>query len=130
MPLDVSPQPPADAELGEVREEDCVETVRTSLPYAYTLVASLVDELRGGVTELTGNHTPPPSEKERGQLPRTLSSDAVRGGPERHFGVGLAFMNRHRVAVFRPEAVRGETHRKFTSLRSQILNRSPEFRDR
>ncbi|WP_373685523.1 hypothetical protein [Streptomyces lunaelactis] len=33
----------------EVREEDLVESVRTSLPYAYTLIAGLVDELRDGV---------------------------------------------------------------------------------
>jgi hypothetical protein len=129
MSLDVSPQLLADAENGEVREEDFVETVRTSLPYAYTLIAGLVDELRVGVRDFADNHTPPPSEKERGQLLRALSSDAIRGSLERHFGVTLAFMNCHRVAVFRPEAQGGETYAKFTSLRSQILNQSPEFRD-
>ncbi|MBA2951862.1 SCO5389 family protein [Streptomyces himalayensis] len=129
MSLDVSPKLLADAERGEVREEDFVETVRTSLPYAYTLIANLVDDLRDSTTEFADNHTPPPSEKERGQLLRALSSDAIRGSLERHFGVTLAFMNCHRVAVFRPEAVGGETHTRFTSLRSQILNQSPEFRD-
>ncbi|HSX99513.1 MAG TPA: hypothetical protein VLG91_19300, partial [Streptomyces sp.] len=44
MSLDVSPQLLADAEKGEVREEEFVETVRTSLPYAYELIASLVGE--------------------------------------------------------------------------------------
>jgi hypothetical protein len=129
MSLVVSPQLLADAEHGEVREQDFVETVRTSLPYAYTLIAGLVDELRDGVAEFADNHTPPPSERERGQLLRALSSDAIRGSLERHFGVTLAFMNCHRVAVFRPEAVGGTTHTRFTSLRSQILNQSPEFRD-
>lgn len=129
MSLDVSPQLLADAEKGEVREEEFVETVRTSLPYAYDLIASLVGELRAGSAEFADNQTPPPSERERGQLLRALSSDAIRGSLERHFGVALAFQNCHRVAVFPAEARGGETYGRFTSLRSQILNQSPEFRD-
>ncbi|MFF1659405.1 SCO5389 family protein [Streptomyces sp. NPDC058255] len=129
MSLDVSPKLLAEAERGQVREKDFVETVRTSLPYAYDLIAGLVAELRGGAAEFADNHTPPPSEKERGQLLRALASDAIRGSLERHFGVTLAFMNCHRVAVFRPEAQGGETHTRFTSLRSQILHQSPELRD-
>ncbi|MFF7388678.1 SCO5389 family protein [Streptomyces scabiei] len=129
MSLDVSPQLLADAEKGEVREEEFVETVRTSLPYAYELIASLVGELRAGTAPFADNRTPPPSEKERGQLLRALSSDAIRGSLERHFGVALAFQNCHRVAVFPTEARGGETYTRFTSLRSQILNQSPEFRD-
>ncbi|WNZ10064.1 SCO5389 family protein [Streptomyces sp. 11x1] len=129
MSLDVSPQLLADAEKGEVREEEFVETVRTSLPYAYELIASLVGELRSGSAPFADNRTPPPSEKERGQLLRALSSDAIRGSLERHFGVALAFQNCHRVAVFPTEARGGETYTRFTSLRSQILNQSPEFRD-
>jgi hypothetical protein len=106
-----------------------VDTVRTSLPYAYDLIADLAHQLRDGTAEFADNHTPPPSEKERGQLLRALASDAIRGSLERHFGVTLAFMNCHRVAVFRPEDRGGATHARFTSLRSQILNQSPEFRD-
>lgn len=59
MSLDVSPQLLADAEKGEVREEEFVRTVRTSLPYAYALIASLVGELRAGKAEFTDNQTPP-----------------------------------------------------------------------
>ena len=129
MSLDVSPQLLAEAENGEVREEDFVETVRTSLPYAYNLVDRLVGELLSSTAEFTDNQTPPPSEKERGQLLRALSSDAIRGSLERHFGIVLAFQNCHRVAAFRPESRGGETYARFTSLRSQILNQSPEFRD-
>ncbi|WP_086784966.1 SCO5389 family protein, partial [Streptomyces caniscabiei] len=99
MSLDVSPQLLADAEKGEVREEEFVQTVRTSLPYAYELIASLAGELRAGAAPFADNRTPPPSEKERGQLLRALSSDAIRGSLERHFGVALAFQNCHRVAV-------------------------------
>ncbi|MER7661472.1 MULTISPECIES: SCO5389 family protein [unclassified Streptomyces] len=129
MSLDVTPQLLADAENDEVREKDFLETVRTSLPYAYDLVARLTDELRSGAAEFADNQTPPPSERERGQLLRALSSDAIRGSLERHFGVALAFQNCHRVAAFRPEARGGEKYSRFTSLRAQILNQSPEFRD-
>ncbi|MCX4418993.1 SCO5389 family protein [Streptomyces mirabilis] len=129
MSLDVSPKLLAEAERGPVREADFVDTVRTSLPYAYDLIADLAHQLRDGKAEFADNHTPPPSEKERGQLLRALASDAIRGSLERHFGVTLAFMNCHRVAVFRPEDRGGATHSRFTSQRSQILNQSPEFRD-
>ncbi|WP_053847776.1 SCO5389 family protein [Streptomyces sp. NRRL B-24085] len=129
MSLDVSPKLLAEAEQGDIREEDFVDTVRASLPYAYDLIASLAEELRGGQAEFTDNQTPPPSEKERGQLLRALASDAIRGSLERHFGVALAFQNCHRVAAFRPESADGETYTRFTSVRSQVLNQSPEFRD-
>ncbi|NUR04078.1 MAG: hypothetical protein HOY79_48510 [Streptomyces sp.] len=129
MSLDVSPQLLAEAENGEVREQDFVETVRTSLPYAYDLIAGLAEELRSSTVEFTDNQTPPPSEKERGQLLRALSSDAIRDSLERHFGIALAFQNCHRVAAFHPEARGGATYTRFTSLRAQILNQSPEFRD-
>ncbi|TCR20533.1 SCO5389 family protein [Streptomyces sp. BK205] len=129
MSLDVSPKLLAEAEQGTVREEDFVATVRTSLPYAYDLIADLATRLKGGIAEFTDNQTPPPSEQERGQLLRALASDAIRGSLERHFGVALAFQNCHRVAAFRPESVDGETYARFTSVRSQVLNQSPEFRD-
>ncbi|MFD5542800.1 SCO5389 family protein [Streptomyces sp. NPDC127079] len=129
MSLDVSPQLLAEAENGEVREQDFMETVRTSLPYAYDLIARLAEELRSGTAEFADNQTPPPSEKERGQLLRALSSDAIRGSLERHFDIALAFQNCHRVAAFHPEARGSATHTGFTSPRAQILNQSPEFRD-
>jgi hypothetical protein len=129
MSLDVSPKLLAEAESGDLREEDFVDTVRTSLPYAYDLIASLAADLKSGTAPFTDNQTPPPSEHERGQLLRALASDAIRGSLERHFGVELAFQNCHRVAAFPPGARTTETYGRFTSLRSQILNQSPEFRD-
>jgi hypothetical protein len=129
MSLDVSPKLLAEAERGDIREEDFVDTVRTSLPYAYDLIASLTAELGDTSAEFADNQTPPPSEKERGQLLRALASDAIRGSLERHFGVKLAFQNCHRVAAFRPEAGDGDTYGRFTSVRAQVLNQSPEFRD-
>jgi hypothetical protein len=129
MSLDVSPQLLAKAERDEVDEAEFVHTVRTSLPYAYRMVEDLAARLAATTAPFADNTTPPPSEAERGQLLRALASDAIRGSLERHFGVRLAFMNCHRVAVFRPGSEQGQSYRKFTSLRSQLLNQSPEFRD-
>ncbi|MEV6995794.1 SCO5389 family protein [Streptomyces sp. NPDC093228] len=129
MSLEVSQQLLTKAEKGEVQEQDFMESVRSSLPYAYDLIARLTAELRSGAAEFADNQTPPPSERERGQLLRALSSDAIRGSLERHFGIALAFQNCHRVAAFHPEARDGDTHTRFTSLRAQILNQSPELRD-
>jgi hypothetical protein len=129
MSLDVSPELLAQAESGPVREEDFVETIRISLPYAYNLVSDLSTQLHGGISEFADNQTPPASEQERGQLLRALASDAIRGSLERHFDITLAFQNCHRVAAFRPGARGAETHTRFTSTRAQILNQSAELRD-
>ncbi|HZU56780.1 MAG TPA: SCO5389 family protein [Actinocrinis sp.] len=131
MSLDVSPELLAQAQAGPVDPAAFLDTVRTSLPYAYDLIASLTKDLEacGDERPFADNLTPPPSEAERGQLLRALASDAIRGSLEEHFGVRLAFQNCHRVAVFRPAAQQSETYRDFTSQRSQLLNQSPELRD-
>ncbi|HEV7762610.1 MAG TPA: SCO5389 family protein [Acidimicrobiales bacterium] len=129
MSLDVPPTLLRQAEQGSVDEADFVEAVRTSLPYAYDMIAGLVDELDHSDVEFTDNQVPPPSEAERGQLLRALASDAIRGSLERHFGVRLAFQNCHRVAAFRPAAADGDTYARFTSIRAQLLNQSPLLRD-
>lgn len=131
MSLDVSPELLAQAEAGPVEPAAFVDTVRTSLPYAYDLIAALTKELDAADADrsFSDNLTPPPSEAERGQLLRALASDAIRGSLEEHFRVRLAFQNCHRVAVFRPGAVDADVYRNFTSQRSQLLNQSPELRD-
>lgn len=129
MSLTVSPQLLAEAERGEVASDDFVECVRTSLPYAWELISSVVDDLDRSGTDFADNQVPPPSEQERGQLLRALASDAIRGELERHFGVKLAFQNCHRVAAFRPTAVGGDAYQRFTSARGQLLNQTPELRD-
>lgn len=129
MSLDVSPKLLAEAEAGAIREEDFVDTVRTSLPYAYELVDSLASQLHAAISEFTDNQTPPASEQERGQLLRAMASDAIRGSLERHFDIALAFQNCHRVAAFRPGARNGDTYARFTSTRAQVLNQSAELRD-
>jgi hypothetical protein len=133
MSLDVSPDLLAAAESGEVPDEQFADCVRTSLPYAWQMVSELATRLHVNGTGETGfvdNTTPPPDEKARGQLLRALASDAIRGCLERHFGVRLAFQNCHRVAVFPAGTGQdSDTYRRFTSVRSQLLNQSPLLRD-
>ena len=113
----------------EVTDAEFVDCVRTSLPYAWSVVSDVADRLHSGGAEMADHATPPPSEAERGELLRALASDAIRGGLERHFGATLAFQNCHRVAAFRPSAVHGERYRRFVSPRGQLLNQTPELRN-
>ncbi|MEV7024906.1 SCO5389 family protein [Kitasatospora sp. NPDC093558] len=127
MSLDVSPALLAQAEHGKVDEADFIETVRTSLPYAYQVVAGLSTELAATDEEFVNDNTNP-TDEERAQLLRALASNAIRGSLERHFDVTLAFVNCHRVGAFRPGAEESEAYREFTSLHNQIRNQSPELR--
>ena len=129
MSLDVSPDLLAKAESGDVTDAEFVDCVRTSLPYAWTTIESVVTDLRAGDGTFADNVVPPPDEQARGQLLRALASDAIRGGLERHFGVKLAFQNCHRVAAFTPSAVDGDRYRAFISPVGQLRNQSPELRD-
>ncbi|MFD7730776.1 SCO5389 family protein [Kitasatospora phosalacinea] len=129
MSLDVSPALLEKAERGEVDEREFVDCVRTSLPYAWGMISSLVAQLKVDGTDFADNDVPPPSEQERGQLLRALASDAIRGALQRHFGVRLAFQNCHRVAVFAPGPETEARLARFTSIRGQLLNQSPELRD-
>ena len=115
------------ARRGEVDDAAFLDCVRTSLPYAWDLVAGLVTDLEAGGGEFADNQVPPPDEAARGQLLRLMASDAMRAAIERHYGVRLAFQNCHRAAVFRPGTA--EAHAEFTTARSQILNQRPELVD-
>jgi hypothetical protein len=129
MSLDVSPALLEKAERGEVDEKEFVDCVRTSLPYAWNLISSLVAQQKVDGSEFADNQVPPPSEQARGQLLRAMASDAIRGSLERHFGVRLAFQNCHRVAVFPPGPASEVRYARFTSVRAQLLNQSEELRD-
>jgi hypothetical protein len=115
------------ARQDEVDDAAFLDCVRTSLPYAWDLVAGLIKDLETGDGEFADNQVPPPDEAARGQLLRMMASDAMRGAIERHYGVRLAFQNCHRAAVFRPGAARALA--EFTSARSQILNQRPALVD-
>ena len=129
MSLDVSPELLAQAESGEIDPAAFLDTVRTSLPYAYTMVETLSAQLKAGDQPFADNQTPPATETERGQLLRALASNAIRGSLENHFGVQLAFQNCHRLAAFRPGADTTEAYQRFTSQRGQILNQSALLRN-
>jgi hypothetical protein len=111
---------------GEVEDEQFVECVRASLPYAWSVISGLVEQLPSHGEGFADNQVPPPDEAAQGQLLRALAGDAMRGALERHFGVRLAFQNCHRVAVFAPGAPAG-AYAEFVSPRAQILNQSPEL---
>jgi len=110
---------------GEVDDAAFLDCVRTSLPYAWDVIAGLVTELEAGGGEFADNQVPPPDEAARGQLLRLMASDAMRAAVERNYGVRLAFQNCHRAAVFRPDAATALAG--FTSPRAQLLNQRPEF---
>ncbi|NKY84020.1 SCO5389 family protein [Nocardia veterana] len=129
MSLDVPAALLERAENGPVSDEEFVECVRTSLPYAYEVVSRVAADLRSGTAEFADNQVPPPDETARGQLLRAMASDSIRGSLERHFGIKLAFQNCHRVAAFPLSAVGGETYSTFISTRAQLLNQSPELRN-
>ncbi|HEY8481027.1 MAG TPA: SCO5389 family protein [Spirillospora sp.] len=127
MSLDVTPELLETAQKGDVDDAAFVECIKTSLPYAWTMISELVARLQVDGGDFADNQTPPPDEQARGQLLRVLASDAMRGALERHFGVKLAFQNCHRVAVF-PDG-ESDAYRTFITPREQILNQSPELRD-
>ena len=127
MSLTVPPDLLEQASLGEVDDTRFLGCVRTSLPYAWDLVTSLVIELEANDGDFADNQVPPPDEAARGQLLRMMASDAMRAAIERHFDVRLAFQNCHRAAVFRPSATAALA--EFTSPRAQLLNQSPELID-
>ncbi|MFF0452223.1 SCO5389 family protein [Nocardia africana] len=129
MSLDVPAALLERAESGPVSDEEFVECVRTSLPYAYEVVSRVAADLRSGTAEFADNQVPPPDEAARGQLLRAMASDSIRGSLERHFGIKLAFQNCHRVAAFPLSAVVGDTYSTFISTRAQLLNQSPELRN-
>ena len=102
--------------------------MRTSLPYAWSVISGLAARLPASSDGFADNLIPPPDETARGQLLRALASDAMRGALERHFGVRLAFQNCHRVAVFAPTAP-AQAYAEFVSPQAQILNQGPELID-
>ena len=151
MSLNVSPAMVDVAERGELGDAEFLTAVRESLPYAWQVVTTVVADLAAGSgtgaggtgvdpTGIDGTSrdsgaeyaeyaVPPPDEAARGQLLRALASDAIRGSLERHFGVRLAFQNCHRLRAYRPAAVGGQSHRRFTSVAAQVLNQTPQLRD-
>jgi hypothetical protein len=113
------------AKTGEVSDDEFIACVRDSLPYAWSVVLAVADELVTTGGTYADNQTPPPDEAARGQLLRLVASDAMRAAVERHFNVKLAFQNCHRLAMFRPSAE--SEYQEFVTPRAQLLNQKPEL---
>jgi len=122
MSLTVTPELVSAAQQGQLDDPAFVDCIRTSLPYAYGLVAGLAARVpAGGVAD---NQIAPPDDRTQGELLRAMASTSIRGALERHFAVRIAFQNCHRVAVFAPGA---PGYDEFTSPAAQVLNQKPEL---
>jgi hypothetical protein len=125
MSLNVPPALLERAEAGPVTDEEFLDCIRASLPYAWKVVSRTAERLRAGTNEFATDNEDPPSEAEQGQLLRALASSSMRDALERHFDVKLEFQNCCKVAAFRTEAVGKEAHSRFVSKRMQLLNQAP-----
>jgi len=117
------------AEHDDIGCEDFVACVQDSLPYAWTVISTVVADLHAADAPHAEHALPPPSETHRGQLLRALASDAIRTSLEQYFGVQLAFQNCHRIAAFTTTEAGRAAYRQFTTPRAQILNQTPQLRD-
>ncbi len=117
------------AEQGQVDEAGFVDSIRQSLPYAWSIVDGLAQAIHTDGLAWADHAIAPPSEQARGQLLRMVGGDAIRAAVERHFKVKLAFQNCHRLAAFRLDSLDSAAYRNFVSIRSQILNQTPELTD-
>lgn len=113
------------AHRGAISDDDFVDCIANSLPYAWSVVSGLADQLRDNGGRVAMNDTEPPDEASWGQLFRLVGSDAMRGAVERRFGVKIAFQNCCKVGMFTPEAT--EEYTEFITPRAQVLNQKPEL---
>ncbi len=125
MSLDVPAALLEKAQHGPVADDEFVECVRTSLPYAWGMVERLAKELEASGAASAQNLEVPPDDAAWGEVFRLVGSDAMRGAVERRFGVRLAFQNCCRVGLFRPDAT--AEYAEFTSPRAQLLNQRPDL---
>ena len=125
MSLNVSARLLEKARNGSVSDEEFVDCVRDSLPYAWGMVERLAKELEAADAPSVQNVEVPPDEASWGQVFRLVGSDAMRGAVERWFGVRLAFQNCCRVGLFRPDAT--AEYAEFVSPRAQLLNQRPDL---
>lgn len=125
MSLTVSPDLQRRAQHGLVTNEEFIDCIRQSLPYAWSIVSGLADELQRSGDDFADNQVAPPDDEAQGQLLRLVASDAMRRAVERYYDVRLAFQNCHRVALFERNA--RDTYDSFVSAQAQLLNQRPEL---
>jgi hypothetical protein len=113
------------AQRGPVPDDEFVDCIRASLPYAWGMVERLARELETSDATCVQNVEVPPDDASWGEVFRLVGSDAMRGAVERRFGVRMAFQNCCRVGLFRLGAT--AEYQEFTSPRAQLLNQRPEL---
>jgi hypothetical protein len=127
MSLMVTPDLLEQARSGKVSDDDFVACIATSLPYAWSMVTKLAEELHGGTANSAINREVPQTDEEWGQMFRMMASDSMRAAVERHYSVRVAFQNCCTVGVFEPDAE--DARIEFTSPEAQVLNQKPELRN-
>jgi hypothetical protein len=113
------------AQCGAVSDDDFVDCIRESLPYAWSMIERLAKELDATGAPSAQNLEVPPDDASWGEVFRLVGSDAMRGAVQRHFGVRMAFQNCCKVGLFRLDAT--EEYEAFISPRAQLLNQDPSL---
>lgn len=127
MSLNVPSELLEKAQRGPVGDEEFLDCVRTSLPYAWGMVERLAKEMESTGASSAQNTEVPPDDKAWGEVFRLVGSDAMRGAVQRHYGVKLAFQNCCRVGLFSPDAV--DEYERFVSPQAQLLNQRPDLQN-
>lgn len=113
------------AQHGAVSDDEFVDCIRESLPYAWSMIERLAEELDATGGPCAQNLEVPPDDASWGEVFRLVGSDAMRGAIQRHFGVRMAFQNCCKVGLFRPDATK--EYEAFISPRAQLLNQNPSL---
>jgi hypothetical protein len=106
-------------------DDEFVDCIRESLPYAWAMVVRLAKELEACDVSSVQNVEVPPDDAAWGQMFRLVGSDAMRGAVECRFGVRMDFQNCCRVGLFRLDA--STEYAEFISPRAQLLNQRPDL---
>lgn len=113
------------AQRGVVSDDEFVDCIRESLPYAWSMVERLAKQLDATGAPSVQNLEVPPDDASWGEVFRLVGSDAMRGTVQRHFGVRMAFQNCCKVGLFQLNAT--EEYEAFISPRAQLLNQDPSL---
>ncbi|HWR48047.1 MAG TPA: SCO5389 family protein [Pseudonocardiaceae bacterium] len=113
------------AQRGAVSDDEFVDCIRESLPYAWWMVERLAKELDATGAPCVQNLEVPPDDAAWGEVFRLVGSDAMRGTVQRRFGVCMAFQNCCKIGLFRLDATK--EYEAFISPRAQLLNQDPSL---
>jgi hypothetical protein len=123
MSLNVSSELLEKAQAGKVKNDEFIQCIAESLPFAWSMVTRLVEEMNSTGSESAQNTKVPETDEQWGQMFRMFSSDSMRNAIEQHFGVRLAFQNCCKPGVFRRDATKA--YERFVSPEAQLLNQNP-----